>query len=254
MQADSVLSPRLIYRHVAPFTGTDEPDALYFPLPHPETGEGRVTFEGLDAVRACRGEHLPYARAVPYARGEWVCEISDSPWLLERHTYESEHYRTPLVGSYRHYLFEFHDLYIEAIAQGIWFDLPDPACPSVLPQDHPLADLDRHSPLEIRQSPSGIVWEIRRNPKDEATLIEDSKLCSQRLYQFNLVLDGRSRESASVWLRTIEGHTTTRMERPWVGGVGSRVGLATPEDFLIGWEEHVAAVAARRRTMGKPMT
>jgi len=79
------------------------------------------------------------------------------------------------------------------------------------------------------------------------------KLCSQRLYQFNLVLDGQSRESASVWLRTVDGRTTTRMERPWVGAVRSRDGLAAPEDFLVGWEEHVASVAARLRAMGKPM-
>jgi len=253
LQADSVLSPRLSYRHAAPFTGTDGPDAVYFPLPHPETGQGRVTFEGLDAVRAGRGEYMPYACAVPYTRGDWVYEISDSPWLLERHTYEFEHYQTPLIGSYHHYLFRFHDECVEVIAQGIWFDVPDPARPSALPVDHPLANLSAHAPQETRQSPSGIVWETRRSPKADATLIEDSELCSQRLYQFNLVLDGQSRESASVWLRTVDGRTTTRMERPWVGAVRSRDGLAAPEDFLAGWEEHVASVAARRRAMGKTM-
>ena len=95
-----MFSPRLTYGHVTPFTGVDDPDALYFPLPYPEASEGRVAFEGLDAVRACRGEHMPYAYAVPFIfnSGDWVYEISDSPWLLERHAYESEHYETPLVA------------------------------------------------------------------------------------------------------------------------------------------------------------
>jgi hypothetical protein len=255
MQADSVLSPRLVYTHVAPFThGAGETDALYFPLRHPETGEGRVTFEGLDSVRACRGEQLAYTRAASFERGDWAYEISNSPWLLERDAYETEHYQTPLVGSYRHDLFSFHDEYIEVIARGIWFDRPDPENPSALSVDHPLADLDRHAPQETRQSPSGIAWETRRNPKSESTLIEASKLCSQRLYQFNLILDGRSRESASVWLRTVDGRTTSFMERPWAGGIGSRDGLASPGDFLDDWEDHVAAVAARRQAMGKPMS
>jgi hypothetical protein len=187
-------------------------------------------------------------------RGDWVYEISDSPWLLECHVYESKHYQTQLTGLYLHYLFIFHDVYIEAIAEGIWFDRPDSGAPSALPPDDPLAGLDRHPAWETRQSPSGIVWEIRRSPKRDATLIEGSRLCSQRLHQFNLVLDGRSRESASVWLRTIDGRTSSRMERPWAGGIGSRDGLAAPEDFFVGWEEHVASVAARRQAMGKPMT
>jgi hypothetical protein len=49
-------------------------------------------------------------------------------------------------------------------------------------------------------------------------LVHDSLLCSQRLCQLNLVLDGRSREGASIWLRTRNGHLTSRLIRPWPGG------------------------------------
>ena len=213
LRADSVLSPRLVYGHVSPLAadGDRSCDALYFPLPHGEgPGEGRVTFEGLDAVRACRGEHMPYELAVPFTRGDWVYVISDSPWLSERHAYESRHYETPLIGSYRHYLFVFHDEFVEAIAQGLWFDRPDPADPQSLPPDHPMARLDGLVPAELRTSPSGIAWELRCNPKSNSAIAQDSELCSQRLFQFNLVLDGRSSESASVWLRTIDGHTVSQ--------------------------------------------
>jgi hypothetical protein len=83
--------------------------------------------------------------------------------------------------------------------------------------------------------------------------IEHSKLCSQRLYQFNLVLDGTSRESASVWLRTVDGRTECRMTRAWAGEVANHEGLASAEDFFGPWEQHVGEVAARRRAMNKPI-
>jgi hypothetical protein len=255
MVADSVDSPRLIYGRVGPLAGNAHrnPDALYFPLRYPEPGEGRVTFEGLDSVRVCRGEYMPYEEAGPFARGDWVYEVSDSPWLTERDAYEAGHYETPLIGSYRHFLFTFHDEFVEAIALGIWFDRPDPADPLSTALDHPLARLDGRAPAQSRRSPSGIVWELLRSPKDEDALIEDSKLCSQRLYQFNLVLDGESSESASVWLRTLDGRTTSRLALMWVGEVARRDGLVMAEDFFDAWEDYVAQVAERRRAMGKPM-
>ncbi|MEY9891719.1 hypothetical protein ABIA31_005387 [Catenulispora sp. MAP5-51] len=227
-------------------------DALYFPLPYGEdVGQGRVTFEDLDAARVCRGEHMPYPGAAPYRRGDWVYEISDSPWLLERHEYEVAHYRTPLLETYRHYLFVFHGEFVEVIAQGIWFDRPDPADPSALPVGHPLRRLDGRAAPEIHTSPTGIVWELRRNPEAVPDLVAGSRLCSQRLYQFNFVFDGQSSESASVWLRTAEGRTTARLDRDWVGTFATLDGVPSAEDFFEVWEAYVAEVAARRREMGK---
>ena len=52
---------------------------------------------------------------------------------------------------------------------------------------------------------------------------------------------------------TFEGRTTSQMGGPEAAGAASRDGHASPEDFLVSWEEHLAAVAARRRAMGKPM-
>lgn len=259
MQADSVLSPRLTFGHLPLFPDDEDypPNAIYFPLPHNEGGLGRVTFEGLDAVRGSRGEHLPYPRAVPLTlpakTRDWVFEVPNSPWLAERHTYENHHYQTPLLDTHQHYLFSFHDHFVEAIAQGIWFDKPDPDKPLVPPPAHPLASFSQTDPAETRRSPSGITWELRRSSKDEATLILDSRLCSQRLYQFNLVLDGESREAARVWLRTSRGRTYSRITRNWVGELGRFDGLAAPDAFLSQWERYVREVADRRRSMGKPL-
>jgi hypothetical protein len=59
-------------------SGAAEPmfDAVYFPTRNGQLG--RVTFVGLDPVRACRGE-------VGEGPDEWVFTIADSSWLAERH-------------------------------------------------------------------------------------------------------------------------------------------------------------------------
>lgn len=75
---------------------------------------------------------------------------------------------------------------------------------------------------------------------------------SQRVWQFDLILDGRTREGASIWLRTRNGLTTSRLVRPWRGVELARVeGQAEPGDFTEVWDERLAAIAERRREMGR---
>jgi hypothetical protein len=147
-----------------------------------------------------------------------VFTVDESPWLAERHRYEMQRYSTPLLETHQHYTFQFHDEFAEAIAEGIWLDIADPARPYGRPARHPLAELDPGLPCERFRSASGIEWELRRAPGSDAELVHDSHLCSQRLCQLNLVLDGRSREGASIWLRTRNGHTISRFTRPWPAG------------------------------------
>jgi len=252
--ADPVLPPRLVYGEL-PLSSRDgdrPPTALYYERAQGEGGGlGRVTFEELDAVRAARGERPPYDLRRETA-GEWVFSMGDSPWLRERHEYETRHYDTPLLDAYQHYVFLFHDQFVEAIAQGIWFDTPDPSAPMAPPAGHPLDALPDTLPAETHRSPSGIEWELRRSPDPAADLLRWSELCSQHLYQFNLVLDGRSSPAASVWLRSVHGVSRCRMTRPWAGEMARRDGLVQPEDFFEPWEGYVGEVAARRRQMGRP--
>ena len=142
---------------------------------------GRVTFEGLDAIRTARGEFLPYVRVdVPHARGGWVHLIEDSGWLEERHHYEFGHYDTSMLDRYDHYLFSFHDEFVEAIALGIWFDKPHGAEVLSRPDEHPLLELPE-SAIAQRSTSFGIDWEMRANPRPLEELVEASVLCPQRL-------------------------------------------------------------------------
>jgi len=254
LTADSVARPRLVYGalDLAPDAGGDDGyTAIYF-IVAANSQLGRVTFEGLDAIRAARGELLPYDINPPRTRDDWVFTVDDSPWLGERHNYEMQHYSTPLAETHQHYAFEFHDEFAEAIAEGIWLDIADPARPYARPARHPLAKLDPGLPSDRFRSASGIEWELRHAPGSDAELISGSRLCSQRLCQLNLILDGHSREGASIWLRTRNGHTVSRLARPWPGGeLGRHEGVAHPEDFEDPWEAYLASVAQRRREMGR---
>ena len=157
LDADHVLSPIVRYGH--PFT------TIFFPVEptaHSEvTTFGRVTFEGFDSIRCSRGEYFPYEA---HAYGSWVQEISESVWLNERHAYENEFYETPLLEDYHHYVFSFHDQFVEAISKGIWVEGIGPEITDEMSEEHPLKDLPPSLPAksfvihrlhtELRKKPS----------------------------------------------------------------------------------------------------
>lgn len=132
-------------------------------------------------MKAARGELLPYGTASPRMPGDWVFTVAESPWLAERHRYEMQLYSTPLRETYLHYVFQFHDGFVEAIAKGIWLDAADPSRPFGRPAQHPLAPLSDSLPAETHVSPSGIEWELRRSPRTDSELANGSHLCSQRV-------------------------------------------------------------------------
>jgi hypothetical protein len=133
------------------------------------------------------------------------------------------------------------------------YGLISPIRPWARPAWHPLAEMNPGLPSRLVRSAAGIDWELRRAPRPDPDLVRDSQLCSsQRLYQLNLVLDGRSREGASIWLRTRNGQLTSRLIRPWPGGELARHdGIARPGDFTEPWETYLEGVVQRRRAMGR---
>ena len=209
---------------------------------------GRITFEGLDSIRCSQGEHMPYA-CEEYAA--WVYEVSDSDWLIERHEYESKHYQTPLLDEYHHYLFCFHDEFVEAIAKGIWLEPTGPEMSDDVAEDHPLNPLSVDLPAE-RFVLHRLHCELRKNPLPLAEIVEASKLCSQKLFQFFLTLEGKRSESYAALLRTHNGRSKTRMGACWPHRKGVAVdGVAEVADMMPAWEAYIREVAERRKEMGK---
>lgn len=252
LTADSVASPRLVYGSLGPLSvegGDQAYTAIYFEVAA-RGGLGRVTFEGLDAIRGSRGEILPYQAAGQRKAGDWVFVVDGSAWLGERHGYEVSHYATPLLDTHQHYLFRFHDEFIEAIAEGIWFDHADRRDPFASPASHPLRRFGLDLPGERFISASGIEWELRRSPRADNDLIYGSRYCSQRVFQLNMLLDGDNREAASIWIRTTNGVLMSRLIPSWSGEMGHLTGFAQPDDFSEQWETYLEEVAQHRRQKG----
>jgi len=249
LRADSVDSPEIRYN-----VGSEQVTCIVFALDDDSSHVGRITFEGFDAIRCCRGEYMPYPddwKETSTARYPWVWEIDGSEWLQERHRYEFGFYKTPLLEEYVHYMFSFHDEYVELIAKGIWFERLDQDQVNAAPVDHPLATLQQCLPSE-NFVVDGVECAVRHNPIATSELIERSKLCSQTVFQYFMTLDGVTHPSYAARLRTIRGKSAMRLQ----GGLfypdllaGEGIGLEAT--YRLNFSRYVSEVAERRRQMGK---
>jgi hypothetical protein len=117
---------------------------------------GEVTFEKLDSIRVSRGEYEPYESSCSDGDpNRWVSTVANSPWLLERYEYEKHHYGnayefggdvSEILRDFSHYVFHFHDQFIEVFSAGIWFETDDEYIGDREPDsDHPHRDLPASS-------------------------------------------------------------------------------------------------------------
>jgi len=178
IRADSVESPTVEYGSrstVLRFTTDDDRTA-------------RVTFENLDSIRISRGEYAPYDPASQADdRSSWVQTISNSPWLRERYEYEKRHYSDAYqwggdveeMLEFSHYVFTFHDEFVEAIADGIWMELDDQPSGTAFPW----RGLSDEEAAETIPS-SGVAWTFRRNSLPLKEIEGRAALCSQTLFEF----------------------------------------------------------------------
>jgi hypothetical protein len=186
-----IFSPEIV------FQGKEGIDAIYHCTSYGDP-EGRrsvrITFEGLDSIRICRGEYSPYdlTAVEGVGRGNIVYTVVDSPWLRDRHAYESEHYRNAyewggdvdeMLTDYRHFHFAFHDEFVDIIALGIWCELTDERLAEwPLPASHPLSGLSISSPILDSREVDGIARVLRGGSKTVGQLERGSAYCSQPLY------------------------------------------------------------------------
>lgn len=245
----------------------ESPEVTYGPeltsvrFPLEEGGFGRVTFEGLDSIRVSRGEHLPYPESddgggPPWP---WVYVVDGSPWLAERHAYESRFYRgayefggnvDEMLTEYRHFLLSFHDEFVEAIARGIWVETSDEElADNGLSEEHPFHGLTHLEPDAMLES-SGVRSAVYTNPKPAETLVHDARLCSQKLIQVAALLDGRKSVHWTLELRASGGRPRSIL-RSCLGrqecSFDGVAGLSDIQHTIISWMEEVAA---RRRKKG----
>ncbi len=251
-RADPVESPIVAYG--------DGPSRIEF-LQDDEVSWGRVTFESLDSLRVCRGEFPPFdtsgVREQPWP---WVFVLENSLWLTERHAYESDHYRDSynfggdvdeMLRDFRHFVFTFHDQFVEAIAAGIWLDSSSARLESTdLEPGHPLFGLPESATTE-RFIDSGITCQVRTNPRPLEDLVRDAQLCSQNLYEFAAELDGTASSSWTLRIRTRNGSAVGQLCQYFGNVVEEFQDIPTLDYIRPRIHEWLNEVSARRRDMGK---
>ncbi|WP_313385775.1 hypothetical protein [Chishuiella sp.] len=189
--ADFVLSPHILYN--------EELTGIYFETEDEQYG--RITFEKLDALKICRGENLPYiSHSDEEQEYPWVYKVENSKWLKERFDYENKNYgssyefggnASEMLADFSHYLFQFHDQFVEVIARGFWFEKDKTNLfKKKLQEEHPLLNLNENN-LE-KFTAYNLTCQIRRNLKPINQLVSDAKFCSQKLLQFAIELDGNT--------------------------------------------------------------
>lgn len=222
---------------------------------------GRVTFEKLDSIRVSRGEYEPYRCAPGEEQSfHWVSTVSGSRWLSERYEYEKRHYGSAynfggnvgeMLTDFSHYVFSFHDQFVEALSAGIWFESADSPLGTREPDmSHPLKELPE-STVSERFEAHGIVCQVRRNPLSVETLKGNAKYCSQTLLAVAAELDGHASTSWTLSLRTSKGSLTCFLRSYFGNAVEHFAAIPSLNDIRPRIDSWLAEVRERRRKMGK---
>lgn len=221
---------------------------------------GRITFENLDAVKICRGEVMPYEFDYKlYEQGVWIYQIENSNWQKERFNYEKKYYGNTyefcgdvndMLTEFKHYLFQFHDQFIEIIARGFWFEKDDHSLfEKELTEGHPFLPLPTEN-MKIMEAYS-LKSQIRINPKPQELLAYDAQFCSQKLFEFALELDGTAFVDNTVLLLYRNGKIVSKLEDSFgrkIMEFDRFINLEQIKPFI---EKYMKEVYQRRKNMRK---
>lgn len=248
--ADAVLDAEVFYG--------SELTGIYFETEDEQYG--RITFENLDSLKVCRGEVLPYETDWEVGqRPSWVFNVENSVWQQERYNYEKKVYGNSyefggnveeMLTDFSHYVFQFHDQFVEAIARGFWCEQDSNSLfKRELQKGHPFLDLpDTDAERFISHN---LTCQVRRNPKSNEELISNAKFCSQKLMEFALEFDGKASVSNTLLLSYRNGKLISSLRGYFGRQVVEFDGVATFLDVEPYLERYIKEVSERRKQMGK---
>lgn len=247
--ADFVLSPDVFYG--------DELTGIYFQTQDEQYG--RITFENLDALKICRGEYLPYSDN--WEDGQkfpWVYSVENSNWQRERYNYEKNNYGSSyefggnvneMLTDFSHYIFKFHDQFVEVIARGFWFEQAKTSLfNKELQAGHPFLSLPDNNAEKFVAN--NLTCQVRTSSKRQEELISDAKFCSQKLIEFALELDGKASVSYSLILSYRNGKLISSLRGYFGKEIIEFDGIAKLTDVKPYVEKYMGEVYDRRKNNG----
>lgn len=156
-----------------------------------------------------------------------------------------------MLTEFSHYVFSFHDQFVEALAAGIWFESDATMLGSREPDpDHPLRGLGHIEPCE-RFEGAGITCQVRRNPLSNDELKKRAHLCSQTILEVAAELDGRTGTDWSLTVRIRDGVMKTFLRSYFGNAVATFDGIPELSVIRPPIDNWLREVRDRRRKMGK---
>jgi hypothetical protein len=243
--ADRVLSPDVYYG--------DELTGIYFQTEDDQFG--RITFDNLDAIKVCRGENLPFPDNWEVGQKfPWVYKIEKSKWLKERFDYENENYGSSyefvgnvneMLTDFSHYIFKFHDQFVEVIARGFWFEKDTNSLfKKELKDGHPFLPLPETN-VKIFEI-AGIKYKAIFNPITTDNLIQNTQYCQQKLIEFAVEFEGTFSVSQALIIMQRQSKLVSLLTQ-FIGRVEfEKEGVATFEDIKPLIDKHIKEIAERR--------
>jgi len=247
--ADNVLSPDVFY-------GDDT--GIYFQTADDQFG--RITFDNLDAIKICRGENLPYEDNWKVGQeATWVYKVENSKWLKERFKYENENYGSSyefggnvneMLTDFSHYVFKFHDQFVEAVARGFWFEKDtDSLFKREFKEGHPFLPLPettiKHFEVE------GIKCKAIFNPVPTDNLILNTQYCPQKLIEFALEFEGKFSVCQTLLIMQRQSKLISVLSQFIGRPEFEQEGVAAFEVVKPIVDKYIGEVAERRRQMRK---
>lgn len=253
IEADRVLPPIL---QCGELTG------IYFRTE--DNAHGRIAFDKLDSIKLSRGECLPYefseedvTAAAENDIFPWIFTVQNSPWQSERYDYEKRYYGKhyefggtveEMIWDYSHYVFHFHDEFIEAIARGFWFEKNDSSLweKPLLP-GHPFLPI----PNDIEQcyEKHGIRYYIMTNPIPLTDLLSNTYYCAQRLLEIEIELNGSRSRSWTLMAINRLGKIVFVLSPSFGKPILTTDTLISIDEIKSLYEKHLLEVAQRRKKM-----
>ena len=154
-----------------------------------------------------------------------------------------------MLTDFKHYVFRFHDEFIEAIARGFWLEESSTKLPEkALSKGHPFLPILENNVVKIEAH--GLTCQARINNLSEEVLKLNSVFCSQKLIEFALELENTSVTNTlslihrdNKYISTLKGYfgnNEIEFDR-----------FALLEDVKPYIETYMKEVAERRKSMGK---
>ena len=155
-----------------------------------------------------------------------------------------------MLSDFKHYVFKFHDEFIEVLAKGFWFEKSEKSLKNKpLQETHPYLPLNRNIKEEFNYE--GVNYIVIKTQIDTKTLSENAFYYEQKLVEIHLELDQKYSLYKTLYLQRRSNKLISTLNSSFAKEKVIREGIATFEEIKELIEESIREIIQRRKNMNK---